>query len=184
MSILYHTGFEEIRQPDIHHGRKNADFGQGFYLSADRAFSERWARERKGRSTIVNAYEFSFDGLRVKRFSRDQAWFDYIFRNRAGYEDSLRAFDVIVGPIANDTLYDTFGLLTSGVLPPEQAVRLLTIGPVYGQTVIKSERAAAQLSWQSGRVLDSGEIARLRETVRQEEAAFQRLFNERLAEML
>jgi len=27
---------------------KNADFGQGFYLSPDREFSVRWARERKG----------------------------------------------------------------------------------------------------------------------------------------
>ena len=28
---LYHTGFEKIEQPDIHIGRANADFGQGFY---------------------------------------------------------------------------------------------------------------------------------------------------------
>lgn len=31
--LLYHTGYQEIREPDIHHGRKNADFGQGFYLT-------------------------------------------------------------------------------------------------------------------------------------------------------
>ena len=30
---LYHTGAVEIREPDILRGRKNADFGQGFYLS-------------------------------------------------------------------------------------------------------------------------------------------------------
>ena len=36
MSILtlYHTGFEKIRRPDVHYDRKNADFGQGFYLSS------------------------------------------------------------------------------------------------------------------------------------------------------
>lgn len=28
MMILYHTGFQEIQYPDIHHGRKNADFEQ------------------------------------------------------------------------------------------------------------------------------------------------------------
>ena len=27
---LYHTSKTEIRNPDIHHGRKNADFGWGF----------------------------------------------------------------------------------------------------------------------------------------------------------
>jgi len=29
--ILYHTSDREIVYPDIHHGRKNADFGWGFY---------------------------------------------------------------------------------------------------------------------------------------------------------
>ena len=38
-TILYHTGFETIRKPDITIGRKNADFGQGFYLSDDEEFS-------------------------------------------------------------------------------------------------------------------------------------------------
>jgi hypothetical protein len=33
--LLYHTGFDEIKHPDIHIGRKNADFGQGFYLSLE-----------------------------------------------------------------------------------------------------------------------------------------------------
>ena len=38
---LYHTGYEEIREPDIYHGRKNADFGQGFYMTADEEFASR-----------------------------------------------------------------------------------------------------------------------------------------------
>ena len=36
--ILYHTSDREIRIPDIHHGRKNADFGWGFYLTPDKEF--------------------------------------------------------------------------------------------------------------------------------------------------
>lgn len=45
---LYHTGFAQIIEPDIHYGRKNADFGQGFYMSDDEEFSKRWARVRRG----------------------------------------------------------------------------------------------------------------------------------------
>jgi hypothetical protein len=30
---LCHTGSVEIKSPDIYLGRKNADFGQGFYLT-------------------------------------------------------------------------------------------------------------------------------------------------------
>ena len=40
---LYHTGNVEIRVPDLLRGRKNADFGQGFYLTPDREFTYRWA---------------------------------------------------------------------------------------------------------------------------------------------
>ncbi|MBR0311535.1 MAG: DUF3990 domain-containing protein [Oscillospiraceae bacterium] len=43
---LFHTGYAEIREPDIHYGRKNADFGQGFYLSDSDEFAGKWMRER------------------------------------------------------------------------------------------------------------------------------------------
>ena len=100
--LLYHTGFEEIRSPDVHYGRKNADFGQGFYMSPDRSFSERWAKERKGSSTVINTYELLTDGLRIKRLDRDEEWFDCIFSNRNGKSDLLSGYDVIIGPIDSD----------------------------------------------------------------------------------
>ena len=43
---LYHTGTLVIHEPDVHYGRKNADFGQGFYLTPDREFACRWAGGR------------------------------------------------------------------------------------------------------------------------------------------
>ena len=90
--LLYHTGYQEIREPDIRHGRKNADFGQGFYRSDDGAFSRRWARTRKGQTTFLNRYTLDLTGLNVMRFDRNRAWYDYVFANRAGREDALAAF--------------------------------------------------------------------------------------------
>ena len=43
--LVYHVGFDIIKNPDIHYGRKNADFGQGFYLTDDKEFSYRWAKD-------------------------------------------------------------------------------------------------------------------------------------------
>lgn len=180
---LFHTGYDIIPAPDIHRGRKNADFGQGFYLSDNEEFSKRWARERKGSSTYLNHYELVTDGLNIRTFSRDAEWFDCIYGNRSGQPDSLAGYDVVVGPIANDTIYDTWGITTSGLLKQEQAVRLLLIGPQYTQTVIKTEKAAAQLKFLSADILESGEIMRYRETVRNEEKEFQELFSEKLAEI-
>ncbi len=90
--LLYHTGFSRIPAPDLTVGRRNADFGQGFYLSDDGEFSRRWARTRKGQTTFLNRYTLDLTGLNVMRFDRNRAWYDYVFANRAGREDALAAF--------------------------------------------------------------------------------------------
>lgn len=180
---LFHTGYDKIPEPDTRYGRRNADFGQGFYLSDNEEFSKRWARQRKGSSTYLNCYELDTEGLKIKTFSRDAEWFDYIYSNRSGQPDKLPEYDIIVGPIANDTIYDTWGITTSGLLKREQALELLLIGPQYMQTVIKTEKAAAQLGFISADILDSAEISLYRETVRKEEEEFQQLFSEKLAAM-
>ena len=81
--LLYHTGFQEIRDPDLHYGRKNADFGQGFYLTSNLAFAQRWTKERKNQPAVLNTYELDLTDLTVHRFLRNTAWYDYIFNNRA-----------------------------------------------------------------------------------------------------
>ncbi len=166
--ILYHTSNREIRQPDIHHGRKNADFGWGFYLTPDREFTYRWAR----RNAVVNTYEFNETGLEIRRFERSTEWFEYIFHNRR-LQDGLAA-DVIVGPIANDTIFDTLGVITSGYLKPEDALRLLMIGPEYTQVALKTEKAAARLRWLRAERIERPDAETL--------AAEQEAYGERFAE--
>ncbi len=164
---LYHTSDRIIEKPDIHYGRKNADFGQGFYLTPDREFTLRWA----GKDAIVNTYELDETGLRIHRFERSLEWYRYLFMNRRRM-DTLDA-DVIIGPIANDTIFDTMGIISSGFLNEEEALKLLRIGPEYIQAAVKTERAAAQLHF-----LGSKKINRLDETSRRkEEEAYQNEFS-------
>ena len=140
--ILYHTSDQVIKHPDVHHGRKNADFGWGFYLTPDRDFARRWAKE----NAIVNEYELDETGLDIYRFSRSREWFEYIFHNRR-LRDDLSA-DVIIGPIANDTIFDTMGIISSGYLEADEALKLLMVGPEYTQVAIKNAKAIEHLKWQ------------------------------------
>ena len=179
MLKLFHAGFSIIREPDIHIGRKNADFGQGFYLSSNEEFSLRWAKSRKGEQTIINKYELDTEDLAVHRFNRDRSWFDYIFGNRNFYQDELSA-DVIIGPIANDTIYDTFGIITSGFLNKDDSLHLLLIGPAYEQVVLKSEKAVSKLKWLSSEVLSSERVSEYRKLVAAEEEEYQKLFAEEM----
>jgi len=138
---LYHVSDIEIKDPDIRRGRKNADFGQGFYLTPDLEFARKWATG----DAVLNEYELETEGLFLKEFKIDATWFDYIYNNRH-LKDGLEA-DVVIGPIANDTIFDTLGIISSGFLDPNDALKLLLVGPCYTQVAIKSDKARAQLKF-------------------------------------
>ncbi len=170
---LFHTSDRILPEPDVHYGRVNADFGQGFYLTPEREFALRWAGER----AVINVYEFDLSGLKVHRFERDAAWFDYIFHNRRA-EDRLNA-DVVAGPIANDTIFDTMGIFSSGFLTAEEALRLLSVGPCFTQFALKTERAAAQLRWLEAEPIASPDAAHRR----QEQERYWQALGEAMAEI-
>jgi len=171
--LLYHVGFSEIKTPDVKYGRSNADFGQGFYTSSDKDFSEKWAKKRKTETTIFNAYELDETNLKIKRFKRDQEWFDYIFSNRNFKEDYLSEYDVIIGPIANDTIYDTWGILTSGLIDSKKALEVLSVGPEYEQVTLKTQKAADNLKFLSSRIIPEEDLIKYRALVRKEEEEYQ-----------
>ena len=91
---------------------------------------------------------------------------------------------MIIGPIANDTIYGTWGIITSGWLTEEQALRLLTFGPVYHQVAIKTEKAADSLRFINAVSLSNEEIADYRKTVHREEEQFQKQFLELLGTII
>ncbi|MBR7072780.1 MAG: DUF3990 domain-containing protein [Eubacterium sp.] len=177
---LYHTSALELRNPDVNYGRRNADFGGGFYLSDSLEFAKKWAGSRK---KCVNVYTLDLSGLKVKRFERDKEWFDYISNNRIGNKDKLADYDVIIGPIANDTLYDTYGIIFSGLLSGDDALRLLRVGKQFTQINIKSEKAASQLTWEYAETLQDDEIAESKMLLRSEESEFRAAFEEAIKEL-
>lgn len=183
MINLYHAGYVVIEHPDIHYGRKNADFGQGFYTTDNSEFARRWAREKPGTDIIINSYSLDTGNLKVKEFKRDTEWFEYIFANRRMNPDIYADYDVIIGPIANDTIYDTLGIITSGFLSDEEAMKLLMVGPCFSQIVLKSERAALNLKFISSQALSTKEIESARRKFAQDNELFQAEFATAMEEL-
>ena len=91
---------------------------------------------------------------------------------------------MIIGPIANDTLYDTLGIMTSGLLTDEQSLTLLRLGPAYTQIVLKTPRAAARLRWLCARPLETEKTISCRETLRQEELRYQEAIAQKMEALL
>ena len=82
--------------------------------------------------------------------------------------------------IANDTIFDTLGIITSGYLKSEDALKLLMIGPAYTQIAIKTEKAASQLKWIKSERVERPD----KETLKKEQKAYEEVFGEALNEIM
>jgi hypothetical protein len=165
---LYHSSKNIINKPDIYHGRSNADFGKGFYLSLDLDFSKKW---NSGTDSYINIYELDLTNLNIKYLNQNTEWFNYILNNRQN-NDVFKDYDLIIGPISNDTLFDTFGLLTSGYIKDKKALKVLKQGPKYIQVVIKSEKALNNLKFINYINETEDEIIHFKAIVKKEEKKF------------
>ena len=173
--LLYHGSNTDIKEINLAMCRPYKDFGQGFYLTTDHDFAERWASE----DAYINEYELDIEGLTIIKLERDQEWFEYIFENRRARDN--KTADVIMGPIANDTIFDTLGIISSGFLKAEQMLKLLTIGPLYHQVAVKTEKAKNQLKWHSA---DNVKIdVKIKDMRRREQEEYQKLFAARMLEI-
>ncbi len=115
MIHLFHGSNIPIEVIDFSFCHKGKDFGRGFYLSDNLEQAEKMAklvtyREEFGEPTVSS---FMFDEscmtngiLSVKRFdSYNAEWANFIIQNRTHKQDTnIHSYDIIYGPIANDTV--------------------------------------------------------------------------------
>lgn len=130
--ILYHGSTLRIEAPRVDVGRRNLDFGPGFYLTDFREQAERWAMRpaNDGKPHVLNVYNWTFTPIlspeiRYRRFPEyDDDWLDYVVANRRG-ERTWEAFDVVEGGIANDRVFNTIELYAAGLTPREDTLQKL-----------------------------------------------------------
>lgn len=149
MMILYHGSHLAVPQPLAKAGRRNLDFGPGFYLTRLKAQAEAWAvvvAGRKGRHVIpvVSVYHFDkeqalSDGVRFKEFDTyNIEWLEYVVNCRQG-KDFSEEYDVVEGGVANDNVIDTVEDYEKGVITAEQALGQLRYKKVNHQLCILSQ---------------------------------------------
>ena len=110
--ILYHGSNQDIKEIDLTKTRPNKDFGQGFYLTADKEQAMQMAKQKvvqSGGTPTVNVYEFdenhlSDNELNIKIFEGyTEEWAKFILANR-NRESKIKIhdFDIVIGAIADD----------------------------------------------------------------------------------
>lgn len=160
---LYHGTDRKIEHPNLVFGRKNTDFGQGFYLTNDEFMAKKWAA-RKGHP-IINIYEFDLDNLKIKKLGLNKEWLDCVIANRNGEKDLYRDFDVIIGATADDKMFTTIENYENGYLNAFDTIRILNNMNIGMQYCLKTEQAIKQLNFVKASALDYHQVLDLKDKV-------------------
>jgi hypothetical protein len=119
---LYHGSNILIDKIDLSKSKPNKDFGRGFYLSDNEEQALEMAKFKTltlGGEPLISVFEFdeniiSNNTLKVKVFQDySEEWADFVFANREGL-DNVEEYDIVYGPIANDTVGLQIRKLKSG----------------------------------------------------------------------
>ena len=126
---VYHGGAVAVSNPDLSHSRKAVDFGAGFYVTPILDQAVRWGEKRKriSGSAVVSRYEhdeIAASALRVLRFGGySENWLDFIVKCRNLNDDS--DWDIVVGGVANDKVFDTIEAFFDGFATKAQTIERL-----------------------------------------------------------
>ena len=151
---LYHGSTVAVRKPSVNRGRPTVDFGQGFYTTTSYEQAKKWAELKRKRTSaphaVVTEYEVADDILQGRYttlfFSGPtQEWLDFVVSNRKG--NGTAAYDLTMGPVANDQLYATIRLYEQGVVPASAAIEMLRTHLLFDQLAFHNQHAANELTF-------------------------------------
>ncbi len=144
---LFHGSSVSVPSPLTGVGRREFDFGPGFYLTRIREQAERWAHRvcviRAADTPQISVYELDEDCLpdgirRLHLEHYDREWLDFITASRRG-EEPWRDYDIIEGGVANDQVIDTVEDYFAGRITAEQAIGQLRFAEPTHQMCISSQ---------------------------------------------
>jgi len=128
--ILYHGSYLAIEKPDLSFSRVTLDFGKGFYTTPIKDQAKKWSKrfiDTKGQG-IMSAFEFdensmqSLNSLTFESYSEE--WLEFIVSCRTGNDVGAK-YQIIIGGIANDNVFDTIEEYLQGYRTKEQAIARL-----------------------------------------------------------
>ncbi len=152
--MVYHGGAIAVPNPDLSHSRKAVDFGAGFYVTPILDQAVRWGEKRKRRygSAVVSKYEYdegAASALKILRFDGySEDWLDFIVRCRDLKDSS--GWDIVVGGVANDKVFDTLEAFFDGFATKAQTIDRLRMETPNLQMCFRTVAALQTLRYVGG----------------------------------
>ena len=131
---LYHGSTVIVKKPNLEILNYRTDFGKGFYTTTDFEQAKSWTKIKKDRlgkniegiHQYVNVYEYEENiNLNILRFeSATEEWLKIVLKNRQS-EELVHQFDIVIGPVANDNLYQVLVSYENGIYNIEETINRL-----------------------------------------------------------
>lgn len=148
---LYHGSNQPIRDISLDKCRPYKDFGKGFYLTDIREQAEKMAVRTSriyGGSPTVSTFILDLEtrdnsALKIKTFSApDAEWARFILANRDSSKTGpVHDYDIVIGPVADDTIARLLRLFTDNLIDEEQLLREITFAKITSQYCFLTEEA-------------------------------------------
>lgn len=129
--IVYHGSYCVVDKPTVLFSRDALDFGKGFYVTNIEEQAIKWSERFKVKfgKAYVNRYELDIENIKVdykvKEFKYyDNEWLDFILECRTG-SDIFNKYDILIGGIADDRVYNTMELFQDNLISKEEALKRL-----------------------------------------------------------
>ncbi len=154
---LYHGSYIEVSLPDLKHSRSSVDFGRGFYTTPLYEQAVKWCGKfkRRGKPGIISKYDFNeaaYDSCKILSFaSYSEDWLDFIISCRSGHD--IFDYDIVVGGVANDKVFNTIELYFDGLIEKGEALKRLRYEKPNLQVCFKNQTVINNYLHYEGRVI-------------------------------
>ena len=162
---IYHGSEKIIENPVYGEGKRNNDFGAGFYCTESVSLAKEWAVTSL-RDGFANRYSLDTEYLKMLDLNSPNYtilnWIAVLVENRLfslktpvsrrarrylidNFSINVNAFDLIIGYRADDSYFDYAEAFLNNSITVEQLAKAMQLGKLGEQIVLKSQYAFSLL---------------------------------------
>ena len=164
---IYHGSKQIIEVPTFGLGRKNNDFGLGFYCTENKDLAKEWAVSSLNNG-FVNQYTLDTEHLNILNMNTPEYtilnWIAVLVEHRLfsiktpvarrakqylieNFGINVNAYDLITGYRADDSYFDYAEAFLNNAITVEQLARAMQLGKLGEQIVMKSKYAFSKIKF-------------------------------------
>lgn len=179
---IYHGSEKIVEQPIFGEGKKNNDFGLGFYCTLSEELAKEWAVSSL-RDGFANRYTLDSEYLNILNLNSPEYtilnWIAVLVEHRLfsiktpmarrakrylieNFSINVNAYDLIIGYRADDSYFDYAESFLNNGISVEQLARAMQLGKLGEQIVLKSKFAFSNLKYEGFDIAEKNQYYVLR----------------------